>query len=131
MNTIHVWPKRLKNFLRHLSCNSPQSMPSQHMRTIRFPVNCQPCASRSDFDYLGIQIQTCATSKFHLVVSHPDFKIATLTKSLHIPTLRLESSIGDARRPHSDELCGMHTTKHVAYSLFAFAYETADYHIAL
>ena len=24
MNTIHVWPKRLKNFLRHLTCNSPQ-----------------------------------------------------------------------------------------------------------
>ena len=23
MNTIHVWPRRLKNFLRHLTCNSP------------------------------------------------------------------------------------------------------------
>ena len=23
MNTIHAWPRRLKNFLRHFSCNSP------------------------------------------------------------------------------------------------------------
>ena len=35
MNIIHLWPKRLKDFLRHFTCNSPQPEKSNS------PMSCQ------------------------------------------------------------------------------------------